>query len=119
MHEGETDVPTTFEEFWVYYLRQHRRAMTRSLHFLGTGLALATLVGFALTHDYRWLLATAPVAYALAWLSHAIVEDNAPATFRAPLWSLRADIRMFRMWLSGNLAQELTKAGVDQRNTET
>lgn len=109
-------MPATFEEFWLYYLRQHRRAQTRNLHFLATGLALATLLGFALTHDYRWLVATAPVAYAVAWLSHAMVEDNAPATFRAPIWSLRADIRMFRLWLSGKLAPELTKAGLDQRN---
>jgi hypothetical protein len=111
-------VPATFEEFWFYYLRQHRLPKTRSPHFLGTSLALATLAAFALTHDYRWLLATAPVAYALAWLSHLMIEDNAPATFRAPLWSLRADIRMFRMWLSGNLARELAKAGLDRRNTK-
>jgi hypothetical protein len=111
-------VPATFEEFWFYYLRQHRQAKTRNLHFLGTGLALATLAAFALTYDYRWLIATVPVAYALAWLSHVMIEDNAPATFRAPLWSLRADIRMFRMWLSGNLARELAKAGLDQRNTK-
>ncbi len=109
-------MPTTFEEFWLYYLRQHRLPTTRNLHFLGTTLALATMAGFALTYDYRWLLATLPVAYAVAWLSHAIVEENAPATFRAPVWSLRADIRMFRMWLIGNLDQELNKAGLDQKN---
>jgi hypothetical protein len=109
-------MPRTFEEFWHYYLPQHRHAQTRNLHFLATGLAFVTLLGFALTHDYHWLVGTAQVAYAVAWLSHAMVEDNAPATFRAPVWSLRADIRMFRLWLSGKLAPELTKAGLDQRN---
>ncbi len=104
-------MPATFEEFWLYYLRQHRLAKTRNLHFLGTGLALATLAAFALTYDYRWLLGDRACRLRAQLGSPTLmVEDNAPATFRAPVWSLRADIRMFRMWLSGNLARELTRS---------
>jgi hypothetical protein len=52
------------------------------------------------------------VAYASAWLGHFVFEKNRPATFTHPLWSLRGDFRMFRLWVLGRLDTELEKAGV-------
>mmetsp|Transcript_7069 Transcript_7069/g.11907 ORF Transcript_7069/g.11907 Transcript_7069/m.11907 type:complete len:89 (+) Transcript_7069:169-435(+) len=39
--------------------------------------------------------------YFFAWLSHAFVERNKPATFTYPLWSLRGDIKMWFEILTG------------------
>ncbi|ANM30831.1 membrane protein [Acidobacteria bacterium Mor1] len=102
----------TFEAFWPYYLREHSRPATRNWHFVGSTLALLVLV-FALVTRNWWLLLAVPVAgYLFAWLSHALIERNKPATFTYPLWSLIADYKMYVCFLTGRLGKELEKAGV-------
>jgi hypothetical protein len=102
----------SFAEFWPFYLREHARPATRLLHVAGTSLVLLLAVAAVLTRNW-WLLAAMPVAgYAFAWASHLAVERNRPATFTYPLWSLRADFRMWRLWLTGGLGRELRAAGV-------
>jgi hypothetical protein len=102
----------TFEAFWPYYLQQHASEDTRLLHYFGTAMTFPMIAGLVVSQDYRWLFAALIVAYASAWLGHAIFEKNRPATFTYPGWSLRADFRMFRLWLFGRLNRELALAGV-------
>ena len=103
----------SFAEFWPFYLREHSRPGTRALHFAGTGLVLLLAAAAAASGEWR-LLAVLPAAgYGFAWLSHAVVERNRPATFTHPLWSLAADFRMFSLWISGRLDGELAKAGLE------
>ncbi|HEX8193962.1 MAG TPA: DUF962 domain-containing protein [Allosphingosinicella sp.] len=102
----------SFAEFWPFYLREHAKPATRLLHVAGTSLVVLLAVAAAATRSW-WLLALMPVAgYAFAWGSHMAVERNRPATFTYPLWSLRADFRMWRLWLTGGLDRELRAAGV-------
>lgn len=102
----------SFEDFWPFYLREHSRPATRALHFAGTSLVVLLLIAAAAARS-PWLLLAVPVAgYAFAWASHLAVERNRPATFTHPLWSLRADFRMWRLWLTGGLARELDAAGL-------
>jgi len=104
---------SSFREFWPFYLREHAKPATRLLHVVGTSLVLLLALA-ALAAQSWWLLAAMPVAgYAFAWGSHMAVERNRPATFTYPLWSLRADFRMWRLWMTGGLARELRAAGVD------
>ena len=101
-----------FADFWLYYLREHSRPATRSLHYAGTSLVILIAAAAAAIGEW-WLLAAVPVAgYGFAWASHALVERNRPATFTYPLWSLAADFRMFFLWLTGRLGSELARAGV-------
>jgi hypothetical protein len=107
----------SFAEFWPFYLREHARPATRLFHVAGTSLVLL-LAAAALATRTWWLFAAMPVAgYAFAWASHFGIERNRPATFTYPLWSLRADFRMWRLWLTGGLDRELRAAGVGGSGT--
>ena len=103
----------SFAEFWPFYLREHSRPGTRALHFAGTALVLLLAGAALIAAEWRLLLVLPVAGYSFAWLSHAAVERNRPATFIHPLWSLAADFRMFYLWLSGGLERELVKAGID------
>jgi hypothetical protein len=100
--------PRSFEEFWPYYVGEHRHPLTRTLHLVGTHLGIAVLV-LGLLHSRWWLLAALPAGYALAWIGHFFVEHNRPATFTYPLWSLRGDLRMLRLAWTGRLDREVRR----------
>ncbi len=102
----------SYRAFWPHYLREHSRASTRALHFLGTGTAFLALV-CALATQSVWLLPLAVLSgYGPAWSAHYFLEKNRPATFRYPLWSLVSDVRMAALWAGGRLGSELERAGV-------
>jgi hypothetical protein len=100
--------PRTFEEFWPYYVGEHRKASTRALHVAGTHLSLGCLVLAALVSPW-WLLAGLVGGYGLAWIGHFVFEHNRPATFRYPLWSLRGDLRMLRLTWAGRMEEEVAR----------
>ena len=100
---------TSFEEFWPFYVSQHSRASTRALHFAGTTMALASLAAAALVEP-SWALGAPLVSYGPAWIGHFFFEKNRPATFTYPLWSLRGDLRMYRLMWAGRMAPELDRA---------
>jgi len=105
----------TYGEFWPYYLREHAQPTTRSIHFLGTGVATACLIALITTGNPLLLPCVLIGGYGPAWVAHFFVEHNKPATFRYPLWSLVSDYRMAWTWLTGRLEGELAKAGVNPR----
>lgn len=99
----------SYEEFWPFYVSQHRGTGTRALHFAGTTLVLACL-GAAVAVSPRFLLAMPLAGYGFAWLGHFACERNRPATFTHPLWSLRGDFRMYRLMLLGRMQPEIARA---------
>lgn len=99
----------SFEEFWPHYVRVHSKKLTRQIHFAGTSLALACVAGSLVTRQ-RWLLLLAPAfGYGPAFLSHALVEKNAPLTFEYPLWSFRANLLMWQKMLRGTMDGEVAE----------
>ncbi|MBS2016451.1 MAG: DUF962 domain-containing protein [Deltaproteobacteria bacterium] len=105
----------TFEEFWPYYVKEHSKPATRIMHFVGTTAAMACFAGGVLTKR-RWLLAVAPVVgYGPAWISHFFIEKNKPATFKYPLWSLRADFRMWGKMARFQMSDEVERVLREER----
>jgi len=112
MTEKLTGRVASYAEFWPFYLREHAKAPTRYFHYVGSTAAIAALV-WALATQIWWGLLLVPVSgYFFAWVSHAFIERNKPATFTHPLWSLISDYRMFFLAMTGRLEPELEKAGV-------
>lgn len=103
---------TTFAEFWPYYLAEHSLPQTRALHYIGTSLVIGLAIYSVITAAWLWLIAMPLAGYFFAWIAHFTIEKNRPATFTYPLWSLAADFKMWFLWLTGRLAPELKKAGV-------
>jgi hypothetical protein len=100
---------TTFEQFWDFYVSAHKKKGTRILHFIGLTAAGACIAGGLLTKR-RWLLLVAPVAgYGPAWFSHFFIEKNMPASFDYPLWSLKSDLRMWWLTLTGQMQAEVDR----------
>ena len=104
-----SDRYSTFDEFWPYYVREHSKPITRWFHFAGTSAAIVCAAA-AIRFRRPTLLAAALVAgYGPAWVSHFFIENNRPATFTYPLWSLLADFKMYGMILRGEMDAEVAR----------
>ena len=101
----------TYSDFWLRYLRAHSRANTRALHYIGSVLALGTLVIVA-TLNWRGLIAAPLIGYSFAWTAHFAIERNRPETFGHPFWSLFSDYRMLVLALGSRLTPHLRRAGL-------
>lgn len=111
--EAKTGKIATYPEFWPFYLREHGKAATRAIHYVGTTLAIAAFIAAIVSQNW-WFLLLMPVAgYLFAWIGHFAIEKNRPATFTYPLWSLYSDFRMYFLWLTGQLGQHLKASGLD------
>jgi hypothetical protein len=50
------------------------------------------------------------IGYGCAWVGHFFIESNKPASFNYPLWSLRADWKMWALMLVGRMNLEVQRA---------
>ncbi len=99
----------TYQEFYKFYLSQHRNKRCRLLHVIGTTLVFALAIT-ALYHNIPQLWILVPIAgYGFAWAGHYFFEKNKPATFQYPLWSLKSDFKMYFDILSGKIGLDNTK----------
>jgi hypothetical protein len=105
----------SFTEFWPDYVRAHSKPATRAVHCVGTILGWMLVGGAIAVQRWWWIAVALVVAYALAWLSHFLVEHNRPATFDHPLWSWWADQRMMFLTLTGRMSEEAKRFAVDGR----
>jgi hypothetical protein len=93
----------TFREFYPFYLSQHAHPVCRSLHFIGSGVALAMLAAALSTGNAWWLTGVPLAGYSFAWVGHFFFEHNRPATFTYPVFSLAGDWLMFYQMLTGRI----------------
>jgi hypothetical protein len=102
--------PTTFDEFWAYYVSQHRNPICRRLHFIGTSLAIGCVAASPVFPPA--LLAAPVVGYGLAWIGHFGFEKNRPASWHSAKhlwWSLKGDLRMWRYTVRGVMDAEVER----------
>eukprot|EP00884_Botryococcus_braunii_P005187 jgi/Botrbrau1/1466/Bobra.178_3s0023.1 len=106
---------SSYQEFWPFYLHEHSKRSTRTWHFAGTGVVILISSVAALSRKPKLLLAAPVAGYGPAWFAHFFIENNRPATFKYPLWSLVSDFRMFFLWLSGKLDAELVRHQIEPK----
>jgi len=94
----------SFSEFYPTYLNQHSNRICRRMHFIGSTLALLSLVALVLTGNPWWLLTAVLCGYGFAWVGHFVFEKNRPATFKQPLYSLMGDWVMYSQMLTGKIS---------------
>lgn len=108
----------TYEQFWPFYVREHSNATCRALHFLGTTLSITAILAGVIVSAW-WLLAAPFAGYLFAWIGHFVFEKNRPATFHYPLWSLRADFRMYGYMWTGRMGEQIRLASNQVRAVQS
>ncbi len=105
----ETVRPKSFKEFWPYYVCEHSHPQNRLFHFIGSSAAPVFLaLGFVT--ESPWFFALMPLAgYGMAWIGHFYFEHNKPATFKAPLYSLVGDYKMWVWMFRGKMLNEVER----------
>ena len=99
----------TYDEFFAFYVQQHRDPANRMMHACGTFLGISIMVAAFLTGRPWWAFLWLPIAYGFAWTGHFLIEKNKPATFGHPLWSFISDFRMLGLMLTGRLTPWLER----------
>tara|TARA_Y100001958_G_C21213611_1_gene539096 strand:+ start:946 stop:1296 length:351 start_codon:yes stop_codon:yes gene_type:complete len=108
-------LPTDFQSFFPYYLREHAHPLCRALHYFGTSMVLVILAYVIYSGQLVYLLVMPFVGYFFAWVGHFFVEKNKPATFTYPVWSLMGDFKMYFLFVSGRIGSALEAAGVARK----
>jgi hypothetical protein len=94
----------TFQEFYPYYLEQHRDKISRRLHFFGLLLALIWLGIVCLSSINGWYaLFSFLLGYGSGFIGHFVFEKNKPATFSYPFYSFVSDFVMAKDILTGKI----------------
>jgi hypothetical protein len=105
-----------FGEFWPMYLHAHSRRGTRAAHYIATGFG-GSMGAVAIAVEEAWLLPTGiGISYVIAVLSHWTIERNQPLITVNLFWGAVADLRMCWLALTGRLAGELARYGVESKS---
>jgi hypothetical protein len=100
----------TYSAFFDFYLSEHSHPATRAVHYVGSTCGLLALVAVMVTRNPLWILVGLVAGYGCAWMAHAFIEHNRPATFKYPLWSFVGDYHMYLLWLTGQLDRRRARA---------
>jgi hypothetical protein len=99
----------TLEEFWPYYVNEHKKPLTRQLHFVGNTNLLVWLLLALLHRSLKLAILAVVSSYLIAWIGHFFVEKNLPATFKYPVKSAICDMILYAKMWSGQMDSEVAK----------
>ena len=108
LEDGDAYAVQHFEEFWPHYVRMHTRRATQIAHAMATTSAAILLVAGVVAHEPVFLLLAPLVDYAISQISHRIFEKNSTLPWKNTIWHTRAELRMFRLTVTGRMASEVT-----------
>lgn len=91
----------SLKEFYPYYVSEHQNTTCRVLHFIGTGLVILSFITFWFTFNWIFLALIPVLGYGFAWVGHFFFEQNKPATFQYPGYSLASDFILFWHIITG------------------
>ena len=100
----------SLKEFYPYYLTEHLDSTNRALHFIGTSIVIILGITALITQTWSNFLYVPLAGYGFAWVGHFFFEQNKPATFKYPVWSLMGDFLMYFDTLNGSLERKLDEA---------
>ncbi len=103
----------TLEEFYPFYLSQHRNNLNRLLHAIGTTLGILNCLNAIFTMRIIFILTGLVSAYGCAWVGHFFFEKNKPATFKYPLMSFKSDFIMFKDIITGQIPGKFKKYNIE------
>ena len=93
-----------YQQFYQFYLTEHRNIISRRLHVAGSSIGLLLLTQAVRKKKLRYVPLGLAAGYASAWLGHFVFEKNKPASFKQPIYSFVSDWRMFGDVLRGRLS---------------
>ena len=101
-------MPENFEQYWPLYVENHKKKITRELHFWSAIIYLATwLPGFFF--NFWWgIPASILFGYILAFFTHKYIEKS-PYNIKHPYWGILGNTKMFFLILLGKMDQEMIR----------
>lgn len=117
--ETEEKKYETLQEFWPYYVSEHKNPLNRKLHLLGSGLGLAGVATSVIKKKPKYALLGILAGYGLAWAGHFLVEKNKPATFKYPVKSFLSDLIMSSLMLRDKMEEEAKRIEILQEEEQS
>ncbi|GAA5631552.1 hypothetical protein AWW72_07190 [Acinetobacter sp. NRRL B-65365] len=93
-----------YDEFYRFYLTEHRNIASRRLHAAGSSIGLYFFSKAIRKRQAKYAVYGLVSGYACAWVGHFFFEHNKPASFKQPLYSFISDWRMLSDITRGRLS---------------
>ncbi|WDZ50363.1 DUF962 domain-containing protein [Acinetobacter vivianii] len=93
-----------YDEFYRFYLTEHRSIASRRLHAAGSSIGLYFFSKAVRKRQAKYAVYGLVSGYACAWVGHFFFEHNKPASFKQPLYSFISDWRMLSDIIRGRLS---------------
>lgn len=93
-----------YNEFYRFYLTEHRNINSRRLHAVGSSLGIYFWSKAIRQRKAKYLAYGLVSGYACAWVGHFFFEHNKPASFKQPFYSFISDWRMLFDIVCGRLS---------------
>ena len=85
-----------YNEFYRFYLTEHRNINSRRLHAVGSSLGIYFWAKAIRQRKAKYLAYGLLSGYTCAWVGHFFHEHNKPASFKQPLYPMERKTPSFR-----------------------